>query len=90
MILINFCHYSKDATNTLFNRVIVVLEHKIYIYNFQNLKMVEVVETCTNPRGLCAVSPSKEVCVLAYPDKTLGSVTINHVDKNKSQTVKAH
>jgi len=47
-----------------------VLEHKIYVYNFQNLKMVEVIETCPNIRGLVAVSPSKDVCVLASPEKT--------------------
>lgn len=28
------------------NRIVVVLEQKIYVYNFQNLKLMEVIETC--------------------------------------------
>jgi hypothetical protein len=71
--------------------VIVVLEHKIYVYNFQNLKMIEVIETCNNPKGLVAVSPSKEICVIAAPDKTVGSAKILHFDKaNKTIIVNAH
>jgi hypothetical protein len=68
-----------------------VLEHKIYVYNFQNLKMLDVIETCPNPKGLIAVSPSKEICVLATPDKTSGSVRILHFDKGmKTVIVNAH
>jgi hypothetical protein len=51
------------------------------VYNFQNLKLMEVIETCQNPKGICAVSPSKEVCVLAAPEKKLGQVRIVHFDK---------
>lgn len=61
--------------------MIVVLEHKIYVYNFSNLKMIEVIETCLNTKGLCAVSPSKEICVLASPEKNLGAVRVVHFDK---------
>ena len=67
--------------------MIVVLEHKIYVYNFSNLKMIEVIETCPNPKGLLAVSPSKEVCVLAAPDKTAGTVKIIHFDKNQKTII---
>jgi hypothetical protein len=71
--------------------VIVVLEFKIYVYNFQNLKMIEVIETCPNPKGLVAVSPSKEVCVLASPDKNVGTVRVLHFDKgSKTFMIHAH
>lgn len=53
----------------------------MYVYNFQNLKLIEVIETCLNPKGICAVSPSKEVCVLAAPEKKVGQVRIVHFDK---------
>ena len=59
----------------------VVLEAKIYVYNFQNLKLIEVIDTGTNPKGICAVSPSKEVCVLAAPEKKVGTVRVVHFDK---------
>lgn len=54
------------------DKVIVVLEHKIYVYNFQNLKMIEVIDTCANPKGLVSLSASKDICVLAAPDKNVG------------------
>jgi hypothetical protein len=43
--------------------------------------MIEVIDTCPNPKGLVAVSPSKEVCVLASPDKAAGVVRVLHFDK---------
>lgn len=68
-----------------------MLEFKIYVYNFQNLKMIEVIETCPNPKGLVAVSPSKEVCVLASPDKNVGTVRVLHFDKgSKTFMIHAH
>ena len=69
----------------------MVLESKTYVYNFQNLKLIEVIETCTNQKGICAVSPSKEVCVLAAPEKKVGTVRIVHFDKgSKTQLINAH
>lgn len=53
--------------------------------------MIEVVETCPNPKGLCAISGSKDICVLACPDKKVGSVRIIHFDKgSKVQMIDAH
>lgn len=73
------------------NRIIVILENKTYVYNFQNLKMLEVVETASNLKGLCAVSPSKDVCVMASPDKKVGTVRVIHFDKGaKTLLVNAH
>jgi len=70
---------------------VVILEAKIYVYNFQNLKMIEVIETAPNAKGLCAISPSKDVCVMACPEKKVGSVRIVHFDKaSKVVNVVAH
>jgi len=53
--------------------------------------MIEVIETCPNPRGLLAVSPSKEICVLASPDKSAGIVRVLHFDKaQKTVMITAH
>ena len=43
--------------------------------------MIEVLETSANPKGLVAVNPSKEICVLAAPDKNVGYVKVIHFDK---------
>jgi WD repeat-containing protein 45 len=53
-------------------RIIVILENKIYVYNFQNLKLIDTIETVSNTKGLCAMSPSKDVCVMACPEKKVG------------------
>jgi len=63
------------------SRIIVILEIKIYVYNFQNLKLIEVVETSQNMKGICAISSAKDVCVLAAPDMKMGQVRIIHFDK---------
>lgn len=31
------------------DRIVVVLESKIFIYNFSNLKLLDHIETCPNP-----------------------------------------
>ena len=53
--------------------------------------MIEVIETAPNAKGLCAISPSKDVCVMACPEKKVGSVRIVHFDKaSKVVSVAAH
>lgn len=51
-------------------RVIVILETKVYVYNFQNLKLIEVIETAHNPSGIIAVNASKDTCIIAVPYKS--------------------
>jgi len=53
--------------------------------------MIEVIETCANPKGLCAISPSKEVCVIACPEKNPGTLRVVHFDKGpKTVMINAH
>ena len=66
--------------NTLLTncRIIVITDFKIYLYNFQNLKLIDMINTITNIKSLCAISSSKDVFVLAAPDKKVGAVRIVH------------
>ncbi len=32
-------------------RIVVVLENKIYVYNFADLQLLHQIETCPNPKG---------------------------------------
>lgn len=55
------------------------------------MKLVEVIDTCSNIKGICTVSPSKDVCVLACPEKKVGSVRVVHFDKgSKTHLIDAH
>jgi len=72
------------------DRVVVVLEHKIYVYNFANLKLVDHIETVPNPKGLCALSPSPQHNVLACPGLQQGHVRVELYNKSKTSLIPAH
>ena len=60
------------------DRIVVVLEHKIYVYNFVDLKLLHQIETMANPKGLCAVSHATNSFVLACPGLHRGQMRVEH------------
>lgn len=64
----------------------MVLEQKIYVYNFQHLDLADSFITCKNPQGLVSLSSQEDKCVLACPDERAGYVKVIHFGKEK-QTV---
>ncbi|ODV96944.1 hypothetical protein PACTADRAFT_48735 [Pachysolen tannophilus NRRL Y-2460] len=48
-------------------RLIVLLEQTIYIYDINNMRLLHTIEIPLNPNGLIALSPSTENNYLAYP-----------------------
>ena len=67
-----------------------MLENRIYIYKFTDLQLVEAIDTCTNPLGLCAVSYDENRCILACPDKAKGKVKILNFGTGQSLIAPAH
>ena len=66
-------HEKKNRTEITFNNgveikavklrkdmLVVVMEDKVFIFNFETLKLIEQVETCANPLGLCAVATDEK------------------------------
>lgn len=49
------------------DRIVVALEHKVLIYNFADLHLLQSIETLPNPLGLLALSSAPEQNVLATP-----------------------
>ena len=46
-----------------------MLEDKIYVYNFGDLRLIDMIETNHNPNGpLCTISYGP-ICILAAPQK---------------------
>ncbi|KAM7499473.1 hypothetical protein LguiA_023887 [Lonicera macranthoides] len=72
------------------DRVVVVLEHKIYVYNFMDLKLLHQIETLGNPRGLCCLSHQVNTSVLACPGIRRGQVRIEHFGLNVTKFIHAH
>ncbi|KAH8705110.1 WD40-repeat-containing domain protein [Talaromyces proteolyticus] len=48
-------------------RLVIVLEHQIYLYDIQTMRLLSTIETSPNQSAICALSPSSENCYLAYP-----------------------
>ena len=68
----------------------VVLEHKIYVYNFTDLKLLHQIETLANPRGLCCLSHHSNTFVLACPGLHKGHVRVEHFGLNVTKLINAH
>ncbi|KAG4916616.1 Autophagy-related protein 18a [Glycine soja] len=72
------------------DRIIVVVEQKIFVYNFADLKLVHQIETVPNPKGLCAVSQLSDSLVLACPGLHKGQIRVEHYAQKKTKFISAH
>lgn len=72
------------------DRIVVILEHKIYVYNFVDLKLLHQIETIANPRGLCALSAASNSIVLACLGLHRGQVRVEHYGLKKTKFIPAH
>nr|XP_057917228.1 WD repeat domain phosphoinositide-interacting protein 1-like isoform X2 [Doryrhamphus excisus] len=85
------CNYS--YTNNILSvrlnrqRLVVCLEESIYIHNIKDMKLLKtLLNTPTNPAGLCALSVNHGNSYLAYPGSaTIGEITV--YDANNLSTV---
>lgn len=73
------------------DRVVVVLETRVYVYKFDDLRLVDAIETSPNPLGLVALNldPEGQVPALAVPDKNnRGHVLVKFYRTNTYQEIK--
>lgn len=68
--------------------IAVILEDRIYVYEFSNLKIRDAIETYKNPEGICCLSSTKDTNTLVCPDKTIGMIRVTLNDN--STTIQAH
>ena len=71
-------------------RVVVVLEYKIYVYNFADLNLLHTLETVSNPKGLCALCADSRLCVLGCPGLQKGHLRVELFDISRSTLIAAH
>lgn len=72
------------------DRVVVVLNTKVYIYRFSDLKLLNQITTLQNPLGLVALCPHPTATVLACPGLNCGRVHVEFYETRKSTIVAAH
>ncbi|XP_006801039.1 WD repeat domain phosphoinositide-interacting protein 1 [Neolamprologus brichardi] len=81
--------YSNNILSVRLNRqrLVVCLEESIYIHNIKDMKLLKtLLNTPTNPSGLCALSINHGNSFLAYPGSaTMGEITV--YDANNLSTV---
>ncbi|XP_075890727.1 WD repeat domain phosphoinositide-interacting protein 1-like [Nelusetta ayraudi] len=76
------CNYSYSnnilAVKLNRQRLVVCLEESIYIHNIKDMKLLKtLLNTPTNPSGLCALSVNHSNSYLAYPGSaTIGEITL--------------
>ncbi|CAN4128259.1 unnamed protein product [Withania somnifera] len=70
--------------------IMVVLEQKISVYNFSNLKLLFQIETTTNPKGLCEVSKKAGPLILVCPGLQKGQVRLERYAPKRSKFIVAH
>jgi len=71
------------------DRIVVILENKVYVYNFADLQLLHQIETYSNSKGLGALSPGSSV-VLAVPGQKVGTVHVELYDTKQTQVIQAH
>ncbi|XP_028770867.1 autophagy-related protein 18a-like [Neltuma alba] len=72
------------------DRIVVVLVHKIFVYNFADLKLLHQIETTANPKGLCEVSHLSGTMVLVCPGLQKGQVRVEHYASKRTKFIMAH
>ena len=72
------------------DRVVVVLEHRIYVYNFSDLRLIDQIETSSNTKGLCALCPYSNNTVLVCPGLETGYVRVELYDIKRTKLIQAH
>lgn len=48
-------------------RLVAVLDGRVHIHALETLAQLRIIETPPNPRGLAALTPSPDTCLLALP-----------------------
>lgn len=72
------------------DKVVVVVETRVYTYNFDDLSLIDTIDTCSNPQGLVALNPDPENPVLAVPDKDEGLVHVKFYETMTGMKINAH
>jgi WD repeat-containing protein 45 len=70
--------------------IVVVLETKVFVYRFRDLKLLDQIVTIANPKGLVSLCPEANSNVLAVPGLQKGSIRIELYNMSKATLIKAH
>ena len=67
------------------DRIVVVLESKVFVYRFKDLRLLDQITTVNNPRGLVSLCSEAKNNVLAIPGLARGTIRIELYDIAKAR-----
>ena len=79
------------------DRIFIVLEQKIFVFDFKTFQQLDIVDTSDNPNGTFALNTDPNLTVIAYPadmgtstDEVVGYVKIKSYETNINSLIRAH
>lgn len=72
------------------DRVVVLLNSKVYVYRFSDLKLLDQIATISNPKALISLCSDPACNILAIPGLHRGSIRVELYDISKATIIKAH
>lgn len=76
------CKTDVKAVKMKPDRCIIVLETKIFVFNLSDFKLMDILESIPNPKGLCSIATNCNHLILGYPGKKVGSVEVQFYEKS--------
>ena len=78
-------------------RIFVVLEQKIFVFDFKTFQQVDTIDTSDNPNGIFALNTDPTITIIAYPadmgtttDEVVGYVKVKSYETNINALIRAH
>lgn len=68
----------------------IVCLNRVILYHFQNMQLLEKIDTYDNPRGACAVSTKEDCKIVVTPGTKPGYVNVYNYETRTSKTFKCH
>jgi len=57
-------------------KLYVIIEDKIFVYNFKQFKMEKIMKTGKNPRGLCCILQEERDMFVFPAEGNVGSISV--------------
>ena len=77
------------------DKIFIVCEKRIFIFNFQNYQNIDIIDTYDNPKGLIGINQDQNKTIISFPvsigkEDIKGYIKIKNYNKWKEILIQAH
>ena len=72
------------------DKIIIVCEQRIYVYNMEKYKLIETIETYKNDIGCIGLNADSNSTVMGYPISPEGFIKVKFYEKSQELDINAH